>query len=216
VVCLFLCIDSEDSTDNTLDVPSQGQADGDTKGNGKTPHPGSVCLDCANTFQDSSAAKSSTESPSGGNAPRGGPRKPLRKAAAQPTQLESVDDSLDPLGPLGSEPPTVNLPTAAEQAPTPPKKEIASRPRPPSNQSNAEFGEADSTTLPVGRTRGAPPVQPQTPNIPRQFQPSISIEQAAKPTFEITVGDPHKVGDLTSSHIVYQVHTKVFTTDPIL
>jgi sorting nexin-1/2 len=35
------------------------------------------------------------------------------------------------------------------------------------------------------------------------------VEQAAKPTFYITVGDPHKVGDLTSSHIVYQVRTKV-------
>lgn len=36
----------------------------------------------------------------------------------------------------------------------------------------------------------------------------MSVEQAAKPTFEILVGDPHKVGDLTSSHIVYQVSTK--------
>ena len=36
----------------------------------------------------------------------------------------------------------------------------------------------------------------------------MSIEQAAKPTFNITVGDPHKVGDMTSSHIVYQVRTK--------
>ena len=43
----------------------------------------------------------------------------------------------------------------------------------------------------------------------RQTQPSVSIEQAARPTFEITVGDPHKVGDITSSHIVYQVRTKV-------
>ena len=41
------------------------------------------------------------------------------------------------------------------------------------------------------------------------MQPSVSIEQAARPTFDITVGDPHKVGDLTSSHIVYQVRTKV-------
>ncbi|KAK0735435.1 Vps5 C terminal like-domain-containing protein [Apiosordaria backusii] len=38
--------------------------------------------------------------------------------------------------------------------------------------------------------------------------PSVSIEQAAKPVFNITVGDPHKVGDLTSSHIVYSVRTK--------
>ena len=36
----------------------------------------------------------------------------------------------------------------------------------------------------------------------------MSVEQAAKPNFDITVGDPHKVGDLTSSHIVYQVRTK--------
>jgi sorting nexin-1/2 len=36
----------------------------------------------------------------------------------------------------------------------------------------------------------------------------MSIEQAAKPSFDISVGDPHKVGDLTSSHIVYQVRTK--------
>lgn len=42
----------------------------------------------------------------------------------------------------------------------------------------------------------------------RQTQPSVSIEQAARPSFDITVGDPHKVGDLTSSHIVYQVRTK--------
>ncbi|KAI4813375.1 Vps5-domain-containing protein [Aureobasidium sp. EXF-8845] len=42
----------------------------------------------------------------------------------------------------------------------------------------------------------------------RQMQPSVSIEQAAKPSFDISVGDPHKVGDLTSSHTVYQVRTK--------
>lgn len=45
-------------------------------------------------------------------------------------------------------------------------------------------------------------------NARRQTQPSVSIEQAARPSFDITVGDPHKVGDLTSSHIVYQVGTK--------
>lgn len=59
--------------------------------------------------------------------------------------------------------------------------------------------------------RGPPPVQPpvETDGPKRQTQPSMSIEQAAKPTFQIYVGDPHKVGDLTSSHIVYQVSTKV-------
>ena len=51
---------------------------------------------------------------------------------------------------------------------------------------------------------------PGTPDGPRrQTQPSVSIEQAARPSFDITVGDPHKVGNPTSSHIVYQVRTKV-------
>lgn len=50
-------------------------------------------------------------------------------------------------------------------------------------------------------------------NQKRQTQPSVSIEQAARPSFDITVGDPHKIGDLTSSHIVYQVRTKVRTDE---
>lgn len=61
-----------------------------------------------------------------------------------------------------------------------------------------------------GKARIPPPVQPAQPGSARRdAQPSVSVEQAAKPTFDITVGDPHKVGDLTSSHIVYQVRTKV-------
>ena len=55
-----------------------------------------------------------------------------------------------------------------------------------------------------------PPVQPAQGGVAkRETQPSVSVEQAAKPSFDITVGDPHKVGDLTSSHIVYLVKTKV-------
>lgn len=65
----------------------------------------------------------------------------------------------------------------------------------------------DATT--TSGPRIPPPVQPAQPGVRRDTQPSVSIEQAAKPTFHITVGDPHKVGDLTSSHIVYNVHTKV-------
>jgi sorting nexin-1/2 len=55
-----------------------------------------------------------------------------------------------------------------------------------------------------------PPVQPAASEPSRRTtQPSVSVEQAAKPTFSITVGDPHKVGDLTSSHTEYQVRTVV-------
>ena len=58
--------------------------------------------------------------------------------------------------------------------------------------------------------RQPPPVQGALPSPVRTTtQPSVSLEQAAKPNFHITVGDPHKVGDLTSSHIVYSVRTKV-------
>lgn len=144
---------------------------------------------------------------------------PARKIGAQPTRLEVVDGSSDPLGPLGGDAPFAAALPASEQAPTPPRKELAQNRtvRPSSSASQASFGKSsldspDRTSdngLPV-RQKGPPPVQSPVGGVPpRQIQPSMSIEQAAKPSFDITVGDPHKVGDITSSHIVYQVHTKV-------
>jgi sorting nexin-1/2 len=60
------------------------------------------------------------------------------------------------------------------------------------------------------RPRQPPPVQAALPSPVRSAQhPSVSVEQAARPSFRIAVGDPHKVGDLTSSHIVYSVRTQV-------
>lgn len=80
------------------------------------------------------------------------------------------------------------------------------------NNSVVDSVDPDNDTVNTSRQSGPPPVQPPTAGndaAKRQNQPSMSIEQAAKPTFDITVGDPHKVGDITSSHIVYQVRTKV-------
>ena len=151
-----------------------------------------------------------------------GPRTPRtpRRVEAQPTRLEAVDDSLGPLGPLGD---NVPLQSEAEPVPVPPLKE-QSLPvrnlRPTSSTPDARMGSSMLDSVDLGqdgeaqmaRSRYPPPVQPAqggSDNRPRQTQPSMSIEQAAKPTFDITVGDPHKVGDLTSSHIVYQVRTKV-------
>ncbi|KAF7181143.1 hypothetical protein CNMCM7691_000272 [Aspergillus felis] len=138
-----------------------------------------------------------------------------RKISAQATKLEAVDDTVDPLGPLGDKP-TDSLASVNEQAPTPPQKEPfagrSARPTSSTSQTSSAGGLADSVHLEEDGTgfRGPPPVQPPTDadGTKRQSQPSISIEEAAKPAFEITVGDPHKVGDLTSSHIVYQVRTK--------
>lgn len=132
------------------------------------------------------------------------------------TTLEALDDSLGPLGPLGDS--SFDAAQQVEEPPAPPQKEQARGNRPASITSGRSSlrGMMESVNLDEeaesrnGRARIPPPVQPPSTEGPRrQTQPSVSIEQAAKPTFEITVGDPHKVGDLTSSHTVYSVRTKV-------
>ena len=146
-----------------------------------------------------------------------GPRA-AKKVAVPATRLEPVDGSLDPLGPLGGD----NAGPESEQPPIPPLKEQSlpirnARQAPPQSPMGrnildaADLGDDDRASA-ISRQRQYS--QGQLPpsgleNSRRQNQPSVSIEQAARPTFDITVGDPHKVGDLTSSHIVYQVRTKV-------
>lgn len=139
----------------------------------------------------------------------------VRRFGTQSTTLEALDDSLGPLGPLGD-----NAAPMVEEPPAPPQKErlAVQQGRPGSTASGGSSlrGMMESVDLEGdgeernGRPRIPPPVQPPSSDAPRrQTQPSVSIEQAAKPTFDIAVGDPHKVGDLTSSHTVYQVRTKV-------
>jgi sorting nexin-1/2 len=119
--------------------------------------------------------------------------------------VETLDDDLGPLGPLGAAPPRV----PEEQPALPQKEHRASRPSTATKVRGLGLdNEEDENGLPPG-ARVPPPVQAQTSSPQRQTQPSVSIEQAARPTFNISVGDPHKVGDLTSSHTVYQVRTKV-------
>ncbi|OCL04201.1 Vps5-domain-containing protein [Glonium stellatum] len=139
-----------------------------------------------------------------------GPRR--RQYGTQPTRLEVVED---PLGPLGAPTP----PLQADEPPAPPQKELASArtSRPTTAASTSSIRsmmdsvnlDDDEDETPASGPRIPPPVQPPSNNAPqRQTQPSVSVEQAAKPTFHITVGDPHKVGDLTSSHTEYSVMTK--------
>ncbi|KAK2738751.1 Vacuolar protein sorting-associated protein 5 [Myotisia sp. PD_48] len=144
-----------------------------------------------------------------------GPRTP-RKISAQVTKLEVVGDASDPLGPLGDS--SFSALDTQEQGPTPPRKESLTarnvRPTSSASQSSSAVGLMESVDLDDdaqlhARVKGPPPVQPpSTEPVKRPTQQSMSVEQAAKPSFYITVGDPHKVGDLTSSHIVYQVRTK--------
>lgn len=133
-----------------------------------------------------------------------------------PTRLETVED---PLGPLGASVDSLGD-SQVDEPPAPPQKELAagrgSRPTTATSQSSIR-GMMESVNLDeslesptMAGARVPPPVQPPSNNgPPRQTQPSVSVEQAAKPTFHITVGDPHKVGDLTSSHTEYQVRTVV-------
>lgn len=142
------------------------------------------------------------------------PRTP-RRAGAQPVRLEALDDSLGPLGPLGDN----ATPAVVEQPPAPPQKEqtVTLNQRQPNVAIQSPIGGSIFDSIegsgdlesPAG-ARIPPPVQPAIASpTKRDTQPSVTIEQAAKPTFDISVGDPHKVGDLTSSHIVYLVKTKV-------
>ena len=161
------------------------------------------------------SASSAPRSPMGRGART--PRTP-RRVEAQPTRLEALDDSLGPLGPLGD-----SAPVQIDPAPAPPLKEQAlptRSARPPSSPADPRMSNSMMDSVDLGdestasRPRFPPPVQPPPAGAEyhrRQTQPSVSIEQAAKPSFDISVGDPHKVGDLTSSHIVYQVRTKVGT-----
>ena len=157
-----------------------------------------------NSSENTRPAASST---SGGK----GPRTP-RRTAAHITPLEALDDALGPLGPLGE---NSSGPPEPEQPPVPPLKEqplpirnVRPQAAPPSPMNDG--GEDDR--LIASRIRYSSQGQPSpagAEGLRRQTQSSVSIEQAARPSFEITVGDPHKVGDITSSHIVYQVRTKV-------
>ncbi|KAH8888814.1 Vps5-domain-containing protein [Thozetella sp. PMI_491] len=141
-----------------------------------------------------------------------------RRLVAQPTQLTAVED--DPLGPLGAAtPPSLDAGLLGSDAPpVPPVKEqlpirttLASAggaPRRAGPPDPHRIDEDEDDGRPAG-PRQPPPVQPPQPSPVRSTtQPGVSIEQAAKPNFVITVGDPHKVGDLTSSHIVYSVRTR--------
>lgn len=174
----------------------------ESESKGKTPS-----LD---TSLDTSSSSQPLKSPHGrhGRTPR--------RAGAQPVRLQAIDDSLGPLGPLGDNAPAA---TTNDMPPLPPQKELALRQSAGSKfdsqpaEVTRKIVESDNVSDDIEPTAGPripPPVQPsQGTPVRRDTQPSVSIEQAAKPSFDISVGDPHKVGDLTSSHIVYLVKTKV-------
>ncbi|ODA78995.1 hypothetical protein RJ55_04585 [Drechmeria coniospora] len=136
-----------------------------------------------------------------------------RRLVAQPTRLQAVDDPLDPLGGGGDD----DAAREVAPPPVPPQKEqmvirttMPSSPPQPQSRRLADPHGFDDDMLDGPRgPRVPPPVDAARPSsIKSSTQPSVSVEQAARPSFHITVGDPVKIGDLTSSHIVYSVRTR--------
>lgn len=122
----------------------------------------------------------------------GGGRKPIR-ASAITSRLQTLDLESDPLGPLGSE-------NIEDSSPMPPPKEEQS--------GNVQIAlPADRTIAGASQVAGS---QSETTlsSETEARTPSIPLQQAANPSFSINVGDPTKIGDLTSAHTVYKVSTK--------
>lgn len=174
----------------------------------------------ASTSHPSSTPSAPPSQPSSSSTSRPSRAQP-RRLVAQPTRLQAVED--DPLGPLGAPGPLDSAALPGDAPPAPPSKEQSLPVRTTLPQQSSRRGPIDPHSIPddddhdhdddalasPGGARHPPPVQPAlaSPVQSGTNPPSVSLEQAARPVFRITVGDPHKVGDLTSSHIVYSVRT---------
>ncbi|KID75493.1 Vacuolar protein sorting-associated protein vps5 [Metarhizium brunneum] len=167
--------------------------------------------DSGDSSQQISQTGPPSSQPAGSQATIAAPRpsRGPRRLVAQPTRLEAVEDPLGPLSALADD----NDGTS-DAPPVPPQKEQIvirttmpqqQQPRRPIDPHNVNDDDFKSP----GSPRAPPPVDAARPSsVQSSTQPSVSIEQASKPSFHITVGDPVKIGDLTSSHIVYSVRTK--------
>ncbi|KAM3428701.1 hypothetical protein MY4824_002632 [Beauveria thailandica] len=160
------------------------------------------------TSSTTAPAAGSASSPSSAVRPSRGPR----RLVAQPTRLEAVEDPLGPLSAANDD----DAGPAEATPPVPPQKEqlVMRTTMPPQHaqpRRPADPHRIDDDHLDAGSRgpRAPPPVDAALPSTNQSSQqPSVSVEQAAKPSFYISVGDPVKIGDLTSSHIVYSVRTK--------
>ncbi len=120
-----------------------------------------------------------------------------------------MDLDAGPLGPLGAnkeDGAMITKMTLEPSPPRPPSKDAA--PSVPSSppmhtymRASSMDGHRQVSVHEEDLSRAASiPVQVRAPSMP--------LEQAANPTFYITVGDPHRIGDITSAHTVYKVSTK--------
>lgn len=210
--------DSQTAGDEEATKPTSEEAPSATINTTTTPTATSTSSTGAGAGAGAGASTSAATRPS---------RLTPRRLVAQPTKLQAVED--DPLGPLGAAEAAISVGSEGEP-PMPPQKEPSgpgamtstlsvrtTMGQGPGQQRRVssdphQIIDDDGVEERLGSSggRAPPPVQVATPVQGRSTgPPSISLEHAAKPMFYISVGDPHKVGDLTSSHIVYSVRTKV-------
>lgn len=148
-----------------------------------------------------------------------GARGQKRIVTTHATKLENVQDPMGALGPLGDsfQSTTADSPLGSPQASIPSTLHVnIQRPMASSNASlktlKGSVRLEDDDDQSGASSRLPPPVQTPTMSVASQRQraPSVNVMEAAKATlFHISVGDPHKVGDLTSAHTEYNVNTKV-------
>ena len=223
------CVDSlRVGANNLIDVPTQGTSSSQgatqtteesTASLGMASDESTMVAICSHTsgfITGSSQASVQKTSSTGGRLAGRASRTPKR-VGGQTTRLEAVDDSLGPLGPLGdsfvaaaqSEETLVESPVE-QQIPIRASRPPASTSQAPVRTMRGDEGDEDENGDNISRPRVPPPVQPLVSDTPsRQVQPSVSVVEAAKPTFHITVGDPHKVGGATGAHTEYMVNTRV-------
>lgn len=137
--------------------------------------------------------KAPVESQRFGSARKSNGRKPIR-AAAVASRLQDLDLENDPLGPLGALPARNN----SSPPPLPPLKDST-------DAVEADYG---SHSRQESRAPSYRSDLTSRPNPEQAHNPSIPLERAANPTFQISVGDPTRIGDITSAHTVYKVSTK--------
>ncbi|KAK9372691.1 Vps5 C terminal like-domain-containing protein [Lipomyces chichibuensis] len=113
--------------------------------------------------------------------------------------FEDIDPVANPLGPLENDHP-----------PEERKEEVNGGIEIPSEWSNERGIQSAAESAAAAAAAAANPNlswnQPTTSS--GSGQKHIPVEQAANPTFDISVGDPIKVGELTSAHTVYNVRTR--------
>ncbi|KAK9236336.1 Vps5 C terminal like-domain-containing protein [Lipomyces kononenkoae] len=119
---------------------------------------------------------------------------------ARSVVFEGIDPVANPLGPVENE----HVPEEHQEEEVNGGLEVESQwTNEPGVQSAAESAAAAAA---AAANPGASWNQPTSSS--GSGQKHMPLEQAANPTFDITVGDPIKVGELTSAHTVYNVRTQ--------